>query len=172
MSSFVRSGEESLRTRAALRRISSSWIARSAALNFGGSVIDYALLFGLTHFAGAPTVLAAITGLFVGATFNFAMNRRFAFGDRKGPVGAQALRYALGIGTLLLVHTALLSTLVDRGLLPLLAAKPLCDLVVLGAGQLVVLRLFVFTGVPEPRGAPTATSEAKAALAALQPAEP
>jgi putative flippase GtrA len=166
MPSLVASGGNVRATR--LQRLSSSWIVRSATLNAGGSVLDYALLFGLTQLAAWPTPAAAMTGLLIGAAFNFAMNRRFAFADRRGPAGAQAVRYALGIGALLGLHATVLSAIVDRGLLPLIAAKPGCDLVILGAGQLLVLRLFVFAGAKAQ-----VTSQGPRAIVApaLQPAD-
>jgi putative flippase GtrA len=120
------------------------WMVKSLSLNACGSAIDYALLLVAAKVLLLPTPAATMIGIAVGATFNFLMNRRFAFRST-GAIGPQALRYAAAIGALMVVHAAVAWLLRDVAHVPLLFAKILADLGVLAFSQPFVLRKFVFS---------------------------
>jgi len=120
------------------------WIVRSLLASSVGTAADYALLTTSILVFGVRTVLGAALGTTTGAVINFFLNRRFAFGAHRAPVGPQLVRYVLVIATLLALHAVSLAALRDRAGVPLLAAKVSCDLVFLLAGQLLVLRHVVF----------------------------
>lgn len=117
---------------------------RSLLASSAGTALDYALLTTMSYALGVRTVLATALATTSGATLNFFLNRRYAFGPQRTPVGAQAVRFVLAIGLLLAVHALTVAFLRDRLGVPLLVAKVCCDLVFLVAGQLILLRTVVF----------------------------
>jgi len=119
--------------------------------NSVGTAVDYALLMTATMVFGVRTVFAAGFATTSGATINFLLNRRVAFGQHGSPIRPQALRFAVVIGLLLAVHAVSVAALRDRLGVPLLVAKVACDVVLLVAAQLVLLRTVVFP--PRPRDA-------------------
>jgi putative flippase GtrA len=118
------------------------------AINACGSAIDYGLLLVLGGLLALPTPVATMSGLAAGATFNFVMNRRYAFADSAMPLASQALRYASVMLLLMIIHAFVVSLLRERFGVPLVFAKMLGDLGVLGLSQPFLLRRFVF---PRPR---------------------
>lgn len=133
-----------LAAEARMNRSSHSWAVKSLLLGLFGSALDYALLFSTVNLLSFPIPLGAALGLTAGATFNFLMNRRFAFRAQSGAMGSQAFRYVGAMGALLGLHVGAMWLLVDRAGLPLAIAKPACDLILLGLGQLLVFRYVVF----------------------------
>ncbi len=127
-----------------------AWVVKSLGINAVGSGIDYALVFFLLKGLELPTPLGIAAGLLAGATFNFLMNRRFAFAESQGPLGSQALRYALGTGSLMLIHASAVTYLRDGMDVPLFYAKILCDVSILSGGSLLVMRYLVFRGKGKP----------------------
>jgi putative flippase GtrA len=121
-----------------------AWMLKSLSLNACGSAIDYALLLVVAKVLLWPTPAATMIGIAAGASFNFMTNRKFAF-KSTAPIGPQALRYAVVIGALMLVHAAVAWLLRDVAHVPLLFAKILADLGVLAFSQPFALRKFVFS---------------------------
>ncbi len=120
------------------------WVFKSLLINGFGSALDYALVYLLIAVLALPTPVGICAGLLVGATFNFLMNRRFAFAESQGPIGPQAARYALGTGLLMLLHASAVTALRDGLGVPLFYAKPVCDLAILAGGSILVMRYLVF----------------------------
>ncbi len=123
-----------------------SWAFKSLGLNALGSVVDYTVLM-VTAGLMLPTPLCTMLGVSAGATFSFLMNRRYAFRASKAALGPQLVRYGAAMGTLMMIHAAVVWTLKARFAIPLLPAKMFADLTVLAASQPFVLKRFVFAPV-------------------------
>ena len=63
-----------------------SWAWKSLLLNGLGSCLDFTVLFVGGELIGLPTPIATMLGVASGATFNFLMNRRFAFSATSGAI--------------------------------------------------------------------------------------
>jgi putative flippase GtrA len=130
------------RARPVLRRVVDSWATRSLAVGGVATGLDVGVLL-LALQAGAPTPIAAMLGVLVGAAFAFVANRRFAFRD-EGDVLAQLSRYAVSTAGAMLLHGGLVWWLSDRVGVPVVLAKLGADFLVFTCGQLVLLRFVVF----------------------------
>lgn len=133
-----------------IRRLVRTWVVRSLSVGLVATTADYTLVTVTTRFLAFPAPLATALGLSLGATIAFFGNRRFAFEATGEPLLPQALRFVLGMGSIIAVHAAAVWALTGPGRLHVLLAKLICDLTILAAGQLFVLRRFVF---PPPRAA-------------------
>lgn len=128
-----------------LSRLASSWAVRSLAINASGSAIDYATVALLVVALGLPTPVGTVTGLALGAAWNFTLNRNVAFADRKPRLLIyEAARYVGALSVLMTAHAFVVWYLRDRLGVPLFAAKIPADMVLLGATQPFILRHFVF----------------------------
>lgn len=139
------------------------WWVRSLCIGAVASAVDYSIVWALGVAVGIPSAFAAASGLTVGTTVNFALNRRFAFGDCASGFGAAALRYAAAFGALMLVHASAVGVMADRFGVPLLLAKLLADVTLLSGGQLLLLRYVVFPRNKAPLPAPVAGRAAESA---------
>ncbi len=120
-----------------------SWVLKSLAMNAVGAALDYSTLLTARELFDLAPAAATALGLTVGSTTSFLLNRRFAFGDARGGMTGQALRFALSMVLLLTVHSFAVSSLCDLGLHVVLA-KMVADLTVLPVPQAFLLRRFVF----------------------------
>ena len=125
-----------------------AWVAKSLLIGALGSILDYSVVgLGVTVLALQPSRATAL-GLGCGMVLNFLLNRRFTFNAGKEPVLAQALRYALAMGALLVVHSCVVAILCGQFKVPVLLAKLAADLGVLSFSQPFALRRFVFPRRP------------------------
>jgi putative flippase GtrA len=86
-----------------------------------------------------------MAGVSLGSLLSFFLNRRFAFRQHGSPMGPQALRFALAMGSAMLVHSTFVGILVSRFALGLFASRLLADLCVFSVGLPLMLRHLVFT---------------------------
>ena len=140
------------------------WAFKCLAINGCGSAIDYSVLLLLGAALALPTPVATMSGLALGASFNFIMNRRYVFPDSPVPLAAQALRYGSAMLGLMTIHAVVVWFLRERVGIPLVPAKLLGDVGVLGLSQPFILRKFVFPRTPRP--APVVLAPASATVTA------
>jgi putative flippase GtrA len=136
-----------------------SWVLKSLAMNAVGAALDYSVLLTAREGFDLAPVAATALGLTVGSTTSFLLNRRFAFGDARGGMMGQALRFALAMVVLLAVHSFAVNALCEGLALHVVLAKMVADLTVLPVPQALLLRRFVF-----PTLRRTATAEQRLAL--------
>ena len=125
------------------RRWAGSWLVSSVLASACGSVLDLAILLLGAHLIGLSAPLAAACGVAGGATANFLLTRRFAFGAQRQDLAGAALRFAAGTSLLIAIHAAVVAEL-TRIAVPLLVAKYGADISVLLGGNLLLVRYFVF----------------------------
>lgn len=123
------------------------WALKCLALCAVGSALDYATVLTLIGRFGVRTSVAAACGLVMGGGINFATNRVCVFRS-SGRLGNELLRFVVSFGALLMLHATVVGLLRDRLGVPILIAKPLADLTILGASQPWVLRCWVFRAEP------------------------
>jgi putative flippase GtrA len=154
-----------VRNRKAARRpskVGERWVVRSLVANALASTGDYAVLLTCAKVLGLPSSVCALLGLSVGMTGSFLLNRSFAFPHNAASLGGALARYVAVIGCLMSLHAAAVGLLTDRLGMPIVAAKLLCDAILLAGGQLLLLRYVVF-----PRN-----KDARAAVGAKRAVEP
>jgi len=121
-----------------------AWAVRCLAINAGGSAIDYALLLSLALWLNAPTPVAGLVGLAAGGAFSFTLNRKYTFRGCSLSLASQALRYVAVMGVLMAIHAVVLSFLRDRAGVPLMFAKLMADMGVMGVSAPFALKRWVF----------------------------
>lgn len=130
--------------RSLVGRAQKRWALRSLAIGAISTAVDLAVLISLVRFAHLDPVPAAASGVAVGATANFVLNRRLVFPDSQGPWGGQALRYTFATLAAMAVHATVVFFLADEWGLNYVAAKLIADVLVFAVGNLAILRLVVF----------------------------
>ncbi len=126
-------------------RLTSTWALRSLAINAFGSALDYSTVLLLVVALGLPTAFGTVTGLVLGAVWNFSLNRSVVFADRvKRHLAHEAVRFAGALSILIAAHAVAVWFLRDRLGVPLVLAKMAADFVLLGTTQPFLLRYFVF----------------------------
>lgn len=138
-----------------LASLARSWVVRSLSVGAVATVADYTLVTVTTQLFDLWAPVATACGLTLGATLAFFGNRRFAFQASHRPLLPQALRFVVGMGSIIAVHAAAVWGLTGPLGVHVLVAKPLADVTILAAGQLLILRRFVFPPEldPVPAGA-------------------
>lgn len=124
------------------------WAFRSLAINTIGSAIDYATVLLLVSALGLPTPVGTVTGLALGGTWNFLLNRNVVFADRvQRHFAHEAVRFGGALAILSAGHAVAVWFLRERLGVPLVLAKMVADFTLLGTTQPFVLRYFVFPRV-------------------------
>ncbi|MGZ6080587.1 MAG: GtrA family protein [Myxococcaceae bacterium] len=139
--------------RAVVQRVLKSWAARSLQIGALATVVDIAVLLVCVRILKLPTPVGAATGVAIGSTITFFLNRAFAFHAQGTPVAGQAVRFILSTLVAMSIHAALVGILADRFDVEVVVAKLIADVLVFSVGQLLVLRFLVFR---KPPGEPAA----------------
>ncbi len=125
-------------------KLSGFWAVRSLLIGAIATGCDLGTLIFLVQAFGLDPVPGAALGVAVGATVNFALNRRFAFAGQGGKLWPQLFKYALTIGAEMSVHATVVFFLSDEWGLNYVLAKLSADVLVFLGANLAVLRWFVF----------------------------
>jgi putative flippase GtrA len=91
-----------------------------------------------------PRVLAAMSGVAVGATLSFVLNKYFAFRDHDAKVAPQLARYALATGAAMFVHAGFIFLLTSKLGIYYVVSKFIADIVVFSGGHMLLMRFLVF----------------------------
>lgn len=119
------------------------------------AAIDWSSLILGVELLGLPKVPCVVSGVLIGATVAFFLNKYFAFRDRSQQIGRQALRYGLVFSVEVTAHAFLVTALIHGAGLHYAAAKIAADVLVFNVVHLAMLRYVVF---PRERAAVTAAA--------------
>lgn len=128
------------------RRAERRRLLKMFGLSAVGSAVDYLTVYALAIAAAWPTPVAAVSGLVLGASVTFTLNRLLVFGGA-GSLSSQLLRFILVLAVLLSLDATAVSLLRDTVGVPLFVAKPAADFLILGLAQPFALRWLVFRRV-------------------------
>lgn len=128
-------------------------VARFLASSFLGFCLDTVAL--LVLFAATGSLLGSVLGARgLSGAVNFMVNRRWVFGDRRRSARTAAVQYAVLAGVLLAANFGMLTAFVGFGL-PVLLAKVVTEMLLLGASFTLQRRVVFAERVPAPATGPT-----------------
>lgn len=81
-------------------------ILHHQAASAAATAVDFLVMILAVSAAGMSPVGGTVLGAFSGAVMNFMLGRHWAFVATDGPLGGQAIRYALVSGTSLALNAA------------------------------------------------------------------
>lgn len=138
-------GQEGHGFKAFLSRVVHSWATRSLAIGAFATAVDVGVLLATLHFLKFPKPVAAMSGVLVGSTLTFFLNRRFAF-DQKNQedLGPQLLKFVVTTGLAMGVHAGVVWLLSVHFHLYVVFAKFAADILVFSVGQLFIFKYIVF----------------------------
>lgn len=134
--------------RALLEKLTGFWAVRSWLVGAVGTTLDVGVLLFGVEWAGLPKVPCVVTGVVVGGTVTFLLNRRFAFRNQSRQVGLQAVKYGALVLSELALHAGVVWLLINQLGLHYLASKFSADFVVFTGLHLLAMRYLVF-GPPQ-----------------------
>jgi len=137
-------------------RLTTSWATRSLAVGALATLLDLAVGLFALHVLSWSTRMAAMSGVAIGAGWQFVGNRLFAFREKQPEWLLPALRFLCETSAAMLVHGQLVVWLCGGWGVLFAVAKLLSDFVVFTFGQLLLMRWVVF---PKRKDASAQTSQ-------------
>lgn len=142
------------KTRAA--KLTTSWATRSLAVGAVATFLDIAVGLFALHVLSWSTRVAAMSGVAIGAVWQFVGNRLFAFREQQPQWLLPALRFLGATSAAMIVHGQLVVWLCEGLGILFAVSKLLADFVVFTFGQLLLMRFVVF---PKRKDASAQTSQ-------------